>query len=116
MTNNKIAAVGIFAAGAGIGAAAALLFAPRTGKQTRRRILNSANEALNRAEDFREDLRNRMTEWADEASGAIASGLSCGKTAAREGGEHVTQALERVKEAMEDGKQRVERYVRSVAG
>jgi gas vesicle protein len=116
MADRKIAALGIFAAGAGIGAVAALLLAPRTGKQTRRRIRNTANEALNRIEDVREDLRNRMTDWAEEASDAIVSGLTCGKVAAREGGEQVTQALERVKEAMEDGRQRVERYVRSVAG
>jgi gas vesicle protein len=116
MANNTLKAFGLFAAGAGIGAAAALLLAPRSGKQTRRRLRNSANLALNRIEDLQEDLRSRMTDWADEASEIIASGIARGKETAHEGGEQVAQALERVKVCMEDGKERVERYVRSVAG
>jgi gas vesicle protein len=116
MANNTVKTIGALAVGAGIGAAVALLLAPQTGKQTRRKLRNSANIALNKLEDLQDDLRSRLTEWADEASGIIASGIACGKTAATEGGDNVKQVLERVKVLMDDGKERVERYVRSVAG
>jgi len=105
----KLTGLGLFAAGAGIGAAVALLYAPRAGKHTRARIRNTATRTVNRLEEVRDDVRAHMTEWLDEASEAIAANIACG----RERGEH---ALDSVRERMQEGKERVEEYVRSVAG
>ncbi len=49
--------------GLGVGAAVALLFAPKSGKQTRR--------ALRRKY---EDARDVVDDWTDQASGAIGKG------------------------------------------
>ena len=76
---SKLTALGIFAAGAGIGAGVALLYAPRTGSQTRKRLRKSANQALSRLEDMQEEVQAKMTGWADEASEMIASGVATGK-------------------------------------
>lgn len=105
MAKRKLSTLGIFALGAGIGASVALLYAPRAGKHTRRRIRNSASRALNQLEDMREDIQTRMTDWADEASGLIAS--------SKEG---AIGALETVRSRVETGKERVGKYIRAVAG
>jgi gas vesicle protein len=106
---NKLTGIGLFAAGAGIGAAIALLYAPRAGKHTRARLRNTANRAVDRLEEVRDDVRSHMSDWVDEASEAIASNIASGK----ETGERV---LENVRERFQEGKERVEQYVRSVAG
>ena len=112
---DKLKTVGIFAVGAGIGAGVALLLAPRSGKQTRRRLHNSAIEARNRIEDLQEDIRSCMTDWVDDASETIASGIARGKATAKESGDCVLHALDSVRECMEDGKDRLEKYIRSAA-
>jgi len=106
---NKLAGIGLFAAGAGIGAAAALLYAPRAGKHTRARIRNTTNRAVNRLEEVRDDVRSHMSEWVDEASEAIASNIACGK-------ESSARVLDEVRDRLQEGRERVEQYVRSVAG
>ncbi len=105
MVKGKLAALGVFALGAGIGAGVALLYAPRSGKHTRRRIRNSANRALNGLEDVREDIETRVTDWVDEASDLIATGK-----------ESAMGAFESVRSRVEDGKDRVGRYFRAAAG
>jgi gas vesicle protein len=107
--SSKLTGIGLFAAGAGIGAAIALLYAPRAGKHTRARLRNTASRAVDRLEEVRDDVRSHMSEWVDEASEAIASNIASGK----ETGERV---LEDVRERFQEGKERVEQYVRSVAG
>ena len=115
MANNKLTGLGLFTAGVGIGAAAALLFAPRAGKHTRRRLRNSANRTLNRLEEVRDDVRACMSELVDETSEVIAAGITSGKETAKEGSEHVLHTLDKVRERMEEGRARVEEYIRSVA-
>ena len=85
----KLATLGIFAAGAGIGAGVALLYAPRNGKQTRRRLRKSANQALHRLEDMQEEVQTKVTDWADVASERIAAGVASGK-------EHMGRAIRSV--------------------
>jgi hypothetical protein len=56
-----------------------------------------------------------MTDWVEEASAAVASGIQCGKESARQGGDRVIHVLENARKYMEEGKERVQRYVQSVA-
>jgi gas vesicle protein len=111
---NKLTAVGCFAVGAGIGAALGVLYAPRAGKHTRTRLRNSANRALHRAEEMREDVRGYMSELVDEVSESIVSGIeTCGQTV-DEKGARVQETLNNVRERIDKGRERVEEYVRSV--
>ena len=52
-----------FLFGASVGAAAALLLAPESGERTRRRIRRAAEDA----QDYIEDVGDRIGEKADEA-------------------------------------------------
>ena len=99
MARRKLTALGILALGAGIGASVAILYAPRAGKHTRRKIMLSANKALNQLEDMRENSQGQMTEWMDGATHLIAAG--------RDGAKDVFERA---------NKSRVGRYLRSVAG
>jgi len=112
---NKLTGVALFAAGAGIGIGVGLMCAPRAGKHTRTRILNSANRARHRVEEVRDEVRVHMGEWLDEASEALASNIAAGKEKASEGGERVKELMHNVRERLDQGKERVEAYVRSVA-
>ena len=115
MASNKLTGLGFFAAGAGIGAVVALLYAPRAGKHTRRRIRNTTNRTLNEITEIRDDLRASMSEWVDETSETIASSIAEGRETLKGGTDAVRSTLDKVRERMEEGRERVEEYVRSVA-
>lgn len=104
-----------FAAGAGIGAGIALLYAPRAGKHTRARLRNSAIQTCHRAEELRDDVRSYMSEWVDDASEVIASNIAAGKEKAVEGKEFVLDVIDKTRERMEEGKARMEAFIRSAA-
>ena len=120
MANTKLVGLGLFAAGAGIGAGigavVALLYAPRAGKHTRRRLQNSADQTLNEIAAVRDDVREYMTEWVDETSEAIAASVTSGSETLKEGADNTLRTLDKVRERMETGRDRVEEYIRSVAG
>jgi gas vesicle protein len=111
----KFTAIGCFAAGAGIGAAVALLYAPRAGKHTRARLRNSANRTVHRIEEVQNDVRSYMSELVDDASEVIATNLACGKEAAKASKEQVLQTFDKVRGYVDEGRERVEQYIRSVA-
>lgn len=112
MTKNKLTGLSLLVAGAGIGAAVALLFAPASGQQTRRRLRKAADQTLDRVEEMREDLRACMSDWVEETSETIAAGIASGKETVKDGGERVLRTLNK---CMEDGRERVEKFVRSLA-
>jgi gas vesicle protein len=115
MADNKLTGLGCFAVGAGIGAVVALLYAPRAGTHTRRRIRNTANRTLNEITEIRDDLRASMSGWVDEPSETIAPSMAAGRETLKEGTDSVRSTLEKVRERMEEGRDRVEQYVGSVA-
>jgi len=107
--------IGFLAAGAGIGATVVLLTAPRSGKHTRARIRNSANRTVHRIEEIRDDVRSTMSEMIDDTSEAIASAISSGRHATRFSAECVEETLDKVRHRMDEGRKRVEGYIRSFA-
>lgn len=92
MANCGIATkIGYFAAGLGIGTAVALLFAPHSGKATRRLLADRAEEGKDyvalkgrglrrQAEDFVDKSRDVVSKQKDK----LADVLEAGKEAARE--------------------------------
>jgi gas vesicle protein len=63
-----------FVAGFGIGAAVALLFAPRSGNETREAILEKAEEGRQYAERRAQELHDRAQELRDQATDAVERG------------------------------------------
>jgi gas vesicle protein len=54
--------------GLGAGAAAALLFAPKAGRQLRKDLRRGYEEALDRFDDLKEEARDRMDEVMERGS------------------------------------------------
>jgi gas vesicle protein len=93
-----------FVAGAGIGAALALLFAPKTGKETRDMIARTAN-------DGRDFLSNKMSEGRSYVEGTgrkltdeFSSFVDRSKDALQRQKEQVTAAFEAGKAAYREEK------------
>ena len=80
-----------FLMGAGVGAGFALLYAPKSGSQTRRDLRRFSQKAADQFDDFQEDVRNQVSE----------------------GYEQVLGVLDNVKEYVEDGKNRLQKLMRS---
>jgi len=58
----KTQVAGFFLAGAGIGAVAALLFAPKAGIQVRKDIRKISRKTLNQLDDIQSDLRDQISD------------------------------------------------------
>ena len=59
---SSVGAITFLLIGLGAGAAAALLFAPKTGRQLRKDLKRGYEDAMDRFEDFKEEARERMDE------------------------------------------------------
>ncbi|MCX6591817.1 MAG: YtxH domain-containing protein [Acidobacteria bacterium] len=57
-----------FLAGAAVGAALGILFAPQSGEQTRQLLARRANEGRDRVAEQGRDLYEKGREFADEAA------------------------------------------------
>lgn len=80
-----------FLTGAGIGALLALLFAPKTGQETRDYIAQRASESRDRVAEKSKEYRERAEGYVDRAKGTVAkqkeqlsAALEAGKQAYRE--------------------------------
>lgn len=57
--------VAFFAVGVGVGAAIAILYAPKSGKETRRLIAQKAGEGMDYIESRGKELRNQAEDAVD---------------------------------------------------
>ena len=67
-----------FVAGTLLGAAVALLFAPQTGRKTRRDIRQFAEKVGNKAEAAQLELRHSIENIIGDISEKLQEGLACG--------------------------------------
>ena len=83
--------LGWFFFGAVLGAAAALLTAPQTGREARQRLAEHGGEAAKRAQTWADDAQNHAGEWLDKSRELF-----------EEQTQRVMVALEAAKEAMRE--------------
>ena len=83
--------LGWFLFGAAVGAAAALLMAPRTGEQTRELLTERGGDWARRAQEMANEAQGRAGEWLDksrelfeEQTQRLMSAFEAGKEAMRE--------------------------------
>jgi len=88
---SKSQVVWFFFSGAAVGAAAALLFAPKTGAQTRKDIRRFSKKAVNQLDDLQNDLREQIND----------------------GYEQVMEVVDNVKEYVEEGRNRLQKMIRT---
>jgi gas vesicle protein len=63
---SKTEAAGFFLTGAAIGAAAALLFAPKTGSQMRKDIRRFSKKTIDQLDDLKSDFRDQLRDQINE--------------------------------------------------
>jgi gas vesicle protein len=74
----------VFAVGVGVGAALGVLFAPRSGNDTRDYLLESAQEQLDGAVAAGHKLTQRAQEGIDQIKGQVRQAADVGERAYRE--------------------------------
>jgi gas vesicle protein len=89
--------VGFFLAGLGIGAVVALLFAPRSGKETREFIVQKAEEGRDFVVTRSEEIRKQAEEALDKGKDMVAKQK-----------EQLSAALEAGKQAYQDEKSKAQ--------
>jgi gas vesicle protein len=97
-----------FAIGALLGAAAALLFAPKSGRELREDLADATRKGVDRARETGSQLTARAGEYYESASaraGELASGV---RDAASRRGERLSAAVEAGKQAYRDEKRRTD--------
>lgn len=96
-----------FLVGSVIGAATALLFAPRSGEETRTEIRNRALELRDHATETVRDTvsqaKSKVENVGDNVRGKVEEIKQRGKHT-------INQQLDRVSEVVETGKQKVQEY------
>jgi gas vesicle protein len=90
-SSSKKQLIGLFVAGAATGAAVALLFAPKNGTQTRKDIRRFSKRTASQLESLQEDFRDQIND----------------------GYQQVVQAIENVKEYVEDGRSRLKKMIQT---
>ncbi|NWF52818.1 MAG: YtxH domain-containing protein [Nitrospirae bacterium] len=85
-----------FLLGGVVGAALALLLAPQSGRETRTRI-----------KDFAEDMKEKVKDYAEDLKEKVISSVEKGKELYEEKKSAITKAVEAGKEAYEKEKERL---------
>ncbi len=91
MADDRNSSFGWFLAGLGLGALVGVLYAPRSGRETRESLLNSLDEGRERLNTRTRDARSQVTGWVDRGKETISrqkeqlsTALDAGRQAYRE--------------------------------
>jgi gas vesicle protein len=98
-----------FLLGALIGAGVALLFAPRTGQETRRDIGRRARAAQNRVRDVAEGVTDQVVDTFEGARARIEEQIETARSAIVSKKEQVSRAMEAGREAAHQARTDLER-------
>ena len=105
--NQETKSVLWFVSGAMIGAGIALLFAPQSGRQTRRDIVRMGRIAGSKAEEMRLQMRDSLMEMADDISDQLQQQIDHGM-------EWTERAAEKVQGAVDAGKRIVRQELNKI--
>ena len=100
-TNGNVRAAAFFVAGSLLGTGLALLFAPQSGRRTRRTLRYMGSNALNKAESLQSDVRYTVENWMDEFSERLKEKVSEGREWSQATSLQAQQALEFGKEYLQ---------------
>jgi gas vesicle protein len=72
MSDNRNITIGWFLAGFGIGATAGVLFAPKSGRETRKAIATGVDDGREYVASLGRDAREQVGEWVDSGKKIVA--------------------------------------------
>ncbi|HSX29480.1 MAG TPA: YtxH domain-containing protein [Candidatus Saccharimonadales bacterium] len=76
MTNSKASPAGVaFLAGISAGALAALLFAPKSGQETRRQLKDAATNARRKAQETMQEQQDKASKAIDKAAATTSDSV-----------------------------------------
>jgi len=110
---SKSEVAGCFLTGAVVGAAIGLLYAPKTGAQTRRDIRKYSKRTVEGLDDLQDNIRDQVTTWVDDISCTVKDGLNAGRKFGTESYGQIMEGFDNAKKAVEDGKNRLQRVIKT---
>jgi gas vesicle protein len=105
------ASLGAFLVGLAVGAGAALLFAPRSGDETRADIARRARDAGDRARGLADDLNDRVNDQVGRARGAVNAQVDRARSAVDLKKHQVQRAMEAGRVAAQQAREDLERRI-----
>lgn len=103
---NSLDPIKTFLAGAAIGAGAALLFAPRSGEQTREKLRQWSEQAKNSVETGGRDLISRIRALREDIENLSSITIDTGRERVRSEMEALLTALEEGRKVLREERQR----------
>jgi len=91
-----------FLLGGAVGAVVALLYAPRSGEETREEIRNAYERSRSRLGDLQTDVADRIARLVDEIQEKSSELLASGKAMAEERRKDLQEALAIAKKALDE--------------
>jgi len=110
---NMKQAAGLLFAGAIVGSAIALLYAPQSGARTTKNIKRLARKTVDRLDDFQGDIRDQVSNWVNDMAEVVKDAVDQGKKLGAEGYENVLQGFDNAKKCVEDGRSRLEQLIKT---
>ena len=106
-------AAGFLFAGAIVGSAIGLLYAPQSGARTTKNIKKLARKTVDRLDDLQGDIRDQVSNWVNDMAEVVKDAVDQGKKLGAEGYENVLQGFDNAKKCVEDGRSRLEQLIKT---
>jgi gas vesicle protein len=106
-------AAGFMFAGAMVGAAIALLYAPQSGIRTKKDVKKFARKTVDRLHDLQGDIRDKVADWVDDMTEVVKDEVDRDKKLGAEAYEQVLQGFDNLKKCVEDGRSRLEQLIKT---
>ena len=106
-------AAGFWFAGAMVGSAIALLYAPQSGARTTKNLKKLARKTVDRLDDLQGDIRDQVSNWVNDMAEVVKDAVDQGKKLGAEGYENVLQGFDNAKKCVEDGRSRLEQLIKT---
>ena len=103
--------IGTFLVGLAVGAGLALLFAPRTGEETRRDIERRARKVGNQAQDFVSGVTESVGEKIQEARASVENRIDSARSAVELKRRQVTNAVDAGRAAAQQARVELEQRI-----
>lgn len=111
--DNSMSGLGWFLAGLGIGALVGVLYAPKSGQETREELAAQARDAKEKAEQYVDQGRDQVNDYVDKGREYYDKSRTQWSQYVDKGKDFLAQQQEKVASAVDQGKQIYQEKVES---